>query len=876
MNTGGLITFFSAPTAAYSNAFNLNGGAIGDSNANTVTLSGPITLGTSGTSPTSILGGTVNTVPGGVPMIISGPIGGGGNLQFGNGGAGAFITVSGMNAYTGTTAITAGTVEFTTEASLYNGGTAAPWTAANITLSSGATLALAVGGTSPQQFTASDVQTISGLGTATTGLLSGSTLALDTTSAGGSFVYPNPIANPNSGANVLNLVKAGTGALILTANNSYTGITTINSPGTLQIGNATTTGSLGTGSVVNNGTLAFNLTSPSTAVANPISGTGGLTQSGTGVLAITAPTNSYSGVTVISSGTLQARNTAAIAPTVQNPSFASPTAPSSPGYIYYGGSGFNQSAFVWTAGGNGYTGVNSGNTGPAVVLTGWGYTTPYPDGSQVLSLQKNSFITQSLTFAAADSYTLTWASEERPGSTGNTVNVQLDGTTVFSYLDTNSSGWTNYSTTLNIPTSGAHTITFAGTVTGSDQTTGLDNIGLTASASSGLSPNSPVQLASGASLDLGGANVTIPSLANSGTGGGTVTSSVSGAVTLTLTPPSTSTTTFSGVIQNGSGTVALNLNGAGTEILSNGETYTGGTTISAGTLQLGDGTTSNGSLMGNIVDNSALVFAPFTAQSFTGTVSGSGTLRQNGPATLTLSSAQSYTGVTTVSSGTLRMSASSANLVPNSAAIDVAGGTLDATSLTSSTLTLSTGQALSGAGTVLGSVIVPSGGILAPGANTNPNTTLGAIGTLTLSTPGNLTINSGAALDYDLGSSGKSDLASLAGALTLPTSGTINVNLANNANAGGLGSIGNGTYQILSAGSLTNAFNPSDFVIHASPLAGGTYAFSQVGNAIDLTITGATGTASGIGTQVAIGGGGANYDAAVGLNAKRPTSTPSI
>ena len=43
----------------------------------------------------------------------------------------------------------------------------------------------------------------------------------------------------------------------LTGNNLYAGTTTINAAGTLQVGNGGTTGSLGSGSVTNNATLAF-------------------------------------------------------------------------------------------------------------------------------------------------------------------------------------------------------------------------------------------------------------------------------------------------------------------------------------------------------------------------------------------------------------------------------------------------------------------------------------------------------------------------------------------------------------------------------------------------------------------------------------------
>ena len=103
----------------------------------------------------------------------------------------------------------------------------------------------------------------------------------------------------------------------------------------------------------------------------------------------------------------------------------------------------------------------------------------------------------------------------------------------------------------------------------------------------------PVQLARGATFDLNGSAHTIDSLADSSGSGGTVTTSVSGAIALTLAP--TGTTSFSGVIQDGAGQINLIMNGPGTQILAGSNTYTGATTINGGVLEItGSGVYSAG------------------------------------------------------------------------------------------------------------------------------------------------------------------------------------------------------------------------------------------------------------------------------------------
>ena len=150
-----------------------------------------------------------------------------------------------------------------------------------------------------------------------------------------------------------------------------------------------------------------------------------------------------------------------------------------------------------------------------------------------------------------------------------------------------------------------------------------------------------------------------------------------------------------GIVQNNSGAFIINSilggtngmtfsgTGAGVVSLIRQNTYTGTTTISAGTLQLGTGTLNqDGSLAtSGIMDNAALVYNLYGPQTAAYTVSGTGTLTKSGGGTLTLSNANTYTGGTTVNAGTLALAYNtndtSTGTLSNNAPVTVnSGGTL--------------------------------------------------------------------------------------------------------------------------------------------------------------------------------------------------------
>ena len=101
---------------------------------------------------------------------------------------------------------------------------------------------------------------------------------------------------------------AGTGILILSAANTYSSFTTINSGATLQLGNGSTNGSLATSSTIDDeGTLIFNrsdaLVQGSQFSGAPITGGGSIVQAGAGTTTLNAA-NTYSGSTTVDNGEL--------------------------------------------------------------------------------------------------------------------------------------------------------------------------------------------------------------------------------------------------------------------------------------------------------------------------------------------------------------------------------------------------------------------------------------------------------------------------------------------------------------------------------------------------------------------------------------------
>jgi fibronectin-binding autotransporter adhesin len=325
--------------------------------------------------------------------------------------------------------------------------------------------------------------------------------------------------------------------------------------------------------------------------------------------------------------------------------------------------------------------------------------------------------------------------------------------------------------------------------------------------------------------------------------------------------------------------------GTGTLTLSGTNSYTGGTTITAGTLQLGNGTDSTGSILGSVTNNATLAFNRPNSYQFDGVISGSGAVQQNGPGTTTLTAVNTYAGPTTINAGLLALSgagsiANSSGVIDNDA-FDISATTAGASiknlsgggivTLGNQTLTLTNASGtfagsiggngglvkqgpglfvLSGTNTYLGATAVAGGdlrvnGSVASAVTVQSGATLSGVGSVaglvtvlsggTLSagqSPGTLTLgalnlNAGSTSVFELGSPGvvggpTNDLVNVTGNLTL--GGTLSVNAPSA-----------GYYRLFNYGTLT----PSNFAAVSGSSNGTPTVLTNVPNQVNLLIANA-------------------------------------
>ncbi len=535
------------------------------------------------------------------------------------------------------------------------------------------------------------------------------------------------------------VVKKGSGTLTLSSVNTYTGGTRIEA-GILSLSGATnrlaTTGNI----TVAGGTLDFGGYGQTTSgVVNFVDADGGVIQNGTltltnSGLAIAATVSAAINCRIVDTGTSQqwsvaSGKTLAFSNTVtyasrelfmQGPGTCTFSGSLSGGAFGVGGYGtatFTGSCNM-TNEWNIFTGnvtsgaINWNSTGTA--SAGCNVLVGYNGGSGVFT-QTAGLVCSPSNFdyeVSGSVYNLYGGTLRTPninyyasGATPAGCSINFAGGTLQAtgnlIAGSNLSYTSAFATTSSIDTNG-YSVSLAGNVTGQGTLTksssgtlalsGVNSLGqLTVNAgtvqlgsASALTAGTNVVLNNSGVLNLNNYSVSIDSLASS---------SSSSSVTLgtgTLTINADIAQTFAGGI---SGAGALIKTGSAIQTFTGVNTYVGGTTINGGTLQLGNGTTS-GSIVGNVANNSVLVFNEAANAVFSGNISGTGTVTKIGSATLSLS------GVNTVAklkidAGTVKLGSASALSAATDVTINNSGvlnlnnysvnvGSLDSSSATSS------------------------------------------------------------------------------------------------------------------------------------------------------------------------------------------------
>ena len=612
-------------------------------------------------------------------QALSGVISGSGALTHN---ASSTLTLSGNNIYSGATTINAGTLEVATTGRLGGGNYAQNIVNNGAFIYSGTnnqTLSGIISGSgllthnSSSTLTLGGNNTYSGATTINAGTLQigagGTTGSLNTSSAitnNGTLAFnrSNTVTQGTDFMSVLsgagNLIQAGSGNLILTGNNTYSGGTTINA-GTLEI---SSTGRLGGGSyaqnIVNNGALIYSGTN-SQVLSGVLSGSGALTQNNSSSTLTLAGSNTYSGNTTVSAGVLRIQHANALGSTNNGTVVTNGAS-----VQLQGGITVASETLTLNGPGQGSVGalrsVSGSNEWAGNIVIGLNNTRIYSDIGASLTISgnitNNGDPTTQVIFGNQGNGTVLVSGTI--GGNGRLV-ITADGVTLAE--NNNFSGSTSIQ---------------GGTVSiGSIKDVGA---GASSLGNPDTSLNGRISLGTGASSGgiryTGSGDSSNRTIALEGSTGGAIidhsgtgtlkftsnfTAPLNGNKTLVLQGSTTGIGEIGGAIPDNTATflTSLTKNGTGTWILSGNNTYSGATTINAGTLQIGNGN-STGSLSINstIINNATLAFnrsnSVIQGTHFSSNgVSGTGNLTQSGSGNLILNAVNTYSGTTTINSGTL-------------------------------------------------------------------------------------------------------------------------------------------------------------------------------------------------------------------------------
>ncbi|EAU2306836.1 autotransporter outer membrane beta-barrel domain-containing protein [Salmonella enterica] len=532
------------------------------------------------------------------------------------------LTLSGANSYSGGTLISDGTLVASNVEAL---GTGDVTDDATLELNTGGDFINNIGGTGRVEKSGDDKLTLSGSNTYTGGTLisSGTLVANDVNALGTGDVTDNATLMLNTGGDFTNNIggtgrveKSGDDALTLSGSNTYTGGTLI-SGGTLV---ANDVNALGTGDITDNATLALNAVGD---FDNAISGSGKVEKSGDDALTLSG-SNTYTGGTLISSGTLVASNVEALgtgdvtdnATLELNTGGTFDNAISGSGQVVKSGD-----ETLTLSGSNTYTGGTLISGGTLVASNVEALGTGNVTDNATLELNTDGDFdnaiggTGRVEKSGDDALTLSGSNTYTGGTTIN------DGTLIATSVDALGTGDVTDNAVLELNTGG----TFDNAISGSGQVEKSGDDVLTLSGANSYSGGTLISDGTLVANDvnaLGTGDVTDNAVLELNTGGD-----------------------FDNAI-SGSGQVVKS--GDETLTLSGANSYTGGTLISGGTL-VATSVEALGS--GDVTDNAVLELN--TGGTFDNAISGSGQVVKSGDKTLTLSGANSYTGGTTISGGTL-------------------------------------------------------------------------------------------------------------------------------------------------------------------------------------------------------------------------------
>ena len=648
-------------------------------------------------------------------------------------------------------------------------------------------------------------------------------------SDGVSFSEAMAIANAQSGADTLLLSSSFTGTMTLAGGLSVSDNTTVDAD-------------LGNGFNLSGSTLTLdpgktltltNGAGDTATISSQLAGSGTLAKSGAGTLVL-GNTGNFAGmsgdITVgggrlsisdanhLSSGTLTLNgatlaDTNSAAQTLSNAVVVGP-----------GGATFTKTAGgTLTLSGSLDGGGSITNTGAALNHTGGGTLTL--DGATVESAVGGSQITlgsQVVIGSGGATFLATSGDINLKGSVSGSGAITKNGSSYFLSLYGNNS----HSGTQNV------------------------NAGyLVANGSATALGTGQIVLASGASLGFLGVGTMTATNDIVLAGNATVINGVAGNCIVT----------FSGSITESGGSRSLAItpnSGVNSRMIFTGtNTYTGGSTLSGGVVEVTDGSNLgsgalslssttlqiNGSgvtLSHNVNLSGSSTLSNANDVTLSGVMAGSGSLAKTGAGTLTLSGTNTNTGAITVSAGTLALSGGAA--VANSTAVTVASGATlalnasetigslagaGAVSLGASTLTTSGNASTSFSGAIGGTGGLTkqgSGTLTLSGANTYTGSTTLSAGALTLS--GGAALSDSSALTLSAGStlnlSASETIGSLAG------TGTVNLG-TNTLSAGGdntstsfSGAVG-GTGGLTKLGSGTLTLNGTNTFTGATTVSAG-------------------------------------------------------